>query len=226
MPALSQNLITRLVGRTLFTFVLTAAMLFIPAVSFRFWQGWVFLAIIFIPMPFATVYFAKTDPQLVERRMQSKESVSEQKVIMKLASLFFFAAFLVPGFDYRFGWSHVPLWLTIVSQAITLAGYLFTYRVMAVNSFASRTIRVEEGQKVISTGPYRFVRHPMYFGAVVALCFSSFALGSWWGLIGFALVSLLIVFRLLNEEKVLRQQLPGYPEYCLHTRYHLIPYVW
>jgi protein-S-isoprenylcysteine O-methyltransferase Ste14 len=222
----TQSLAVRLIARSVIAFVFIAVFLFVPAGSVHYWQGWVFLAIIFVPMVFTSFYFYKKDPQLVERRLQSQETVSEQKVIMKLASPLFFASFLIPGLDYRFGWSHVPLWVTIVSQVIALAGYLFTYWVLEVNSFASRTIRVEAEQKVISTGPYRLVRHPMYFGAVVMLLFAPLGLGSYWAFPGFALLVVLIVLRLLNEEKVLLQQLPGYSEYCLQTRHHLIPGIW
>jgi protein-S-isoprenylcysteine O-methyltransferase Ste14 len=222
----TQSLATRLIARSVIAFVFIAVFLFVPAGSVHYWQGWVFLAIIFLPMVFTSFYFYKKDPQLVERRLQSQETVSEQKVIMKLASPIFFASFLIPGLDYRFGWSHVPLWLRIVSQILALAGYLFTYWVLEVNSFASRTIRVEAQQKVISTGPYRLVRHPMYFGAVIMLLFAPLALGSYWAFPGFALLVVLIILRLLNEEKVLLQQLPGYSEYCLQTRHHLIPGIW
>ena len=137
-----------------------------------------------------------------------------------------FANLLVPGLDYRFGWSRVPLWLTVLSEAMVVAGYLITFWVMKENSFASRTVQVMEGQKVTSTGPYRLVRHPMYFGAVLMLLFTPLALGSWWALPGFLLVGVLIVLRLLNEEKILSRELPGYSEYCLSTRYRLIPMVW
>jgi protein-S-isoprenylcysteine O-methyltransferase Ste14 len=128
--------------------------------------------------------------------------------------------------DFRFGWSHAPLWLTVLSQFFVFAGYLITLGVMKENSFASRTVQVEEGQRVISTGPYRLVRHPMYFGAVLMLLFTPFALGSWWALPGFLLVIPLIVLRLLHEEKMLRRDLPGYSDYCLRTRFRLLPLVW
>ena len=177
-------------------------------------------------MLIASPYFLKRDPQLVERRLQTKEKSSEQKTIIRVAQPIVFANLLVPGLDYRFGWSHVPVWLTILSDALVLAGYVITFWVMKENSFASRTIQVVEGQRVISTGPYRLVRHPMYFGAVLMLLFTPFALGSWWALPGFVLVVALILLRLLHEERVLNRELTGYPEYCLRTRYRLIPLVW
>jgi len=205
---------------------MVAAFLFLPAGSLRYWQGWAFMVLWFLPMLIVSPYFLKKDPQLVERRLQTKEKTKEQKTIIRLAQPIVFLNLLVPGLDYRFGWSHVPIWLTIVSEAMVVAGYVITFWVMKENSFASRTVQVMEGQKVISTGPYRLVRHPMYFGAMLMLLFTPTALGSWWTLPGFVLVGLLIVVRLLNEEKVLRQELSGYAEYCEQTRYRLIPMVW
>jgi protein-S-isoprenylcysteine O-methyltransferase Ste14 len=211
--------------------IFVTAVLFIPAGSLKFWQGWAFMAITFIPLIGFFTYFYKHDPQLIERRLQTKEKVSEQKLLVRLLQPVFFGAFLLPGLDYRFGWSRtslgaVPLWLTLLSQALILGALLFVAWVMKVNRFASRTIQVEAGQKVISTGPYRMVRHPMYLGSVV-LCLSiSLALGSYFALPAFVLLIPFYVFRLLNEEKVLRQELSGYPEYCLRTRFRLIPFVW
>jgi protein-S-isoprenylcysteine O-methyltransferase Ste14 len=197
----------------------------------KFWQGWAWMSVVFIPVPLFFLYLYKHDPQLLERRMQAKEKVREQKLIQVVWALIFFASLLLPGLDHRFGWSRtslrpVPLWLTLLSQALVLGSFLLIFWVSKVNSFASRTIQVEAGQKVISSGPYRFVRHPMYFGLVVMFLFTPLALGSYFALPAFALLIPVVVFRLLNEEKVLRQELPGYPEYCLSTRFRLVPYVW
>ncbi len=184
------------------------------------------MAILFFPMPVTSVYFLKRDPQLVERRLRTKEKTSEQQTIIRGAQWIAFVSLVIPGFDYRFGWSRVPLWLTILSQLFVFTGYLITLWVMKENSFASRTVQIEEGQRVISTGPYGLVRHPMYFGAVLMLFFLTPALGSWWALPGFLLVIPLIVLRLLKEEKMLCRDLPGYSDYCLRTRYRLLPLLW
>ena len=221
-----RSLTTRLILRSFIAVLFVAALLFIPAGSLRYWQGWVFMAILFLPMPITSVYFLKRDPQLVERRLRTQERITEQQTIIRWAQLVFFGSLLIPGLDYRFSWSHVPLWLTILSQLFVFAGYLITLWVMKENSFASRTVQVEEGQKVISTGPYRLVRHPMYFGGVLMLLFTPLALGSWWALPGFLLVIPLIVLRLLNEEKMLVRDLPGYSDYCLSTRSRLLPLLW
>jgi protein-S-isoprenylcysteine O-methyltransferase Ste14 len=225
MPA-PRSLKTRLILRTLFFNIFLAAFLFIPAGSLRYWQAWAFMALLLLPMPFTSIYFLKRDPQLVERRLRTKETISEQKTILRWAQWIAFVSILIPGLDHRFSWSRVQLWLTILSQILVFAGSLITLWVMKENSFASRTVQVEEGQRVISTGPYRLVRHPMYFGAVLMLFFTPLALGSWWAVPGFLLVIPFIVLRLLNEEKMLLRDLPGYSDYCLRTRSRLLPLLW
>jgi len=206
-------------------------MLFIPAGSWKYWQGWAFLGVTFIPSTVAYLYFYKHDPQLLERRLQSKEQVSEQKLLVRVTRPLFLAAFLIPGLDYRWGWSRtllggVPPWLTLLCQVLVLGGFLFVFWVLKVNSFASRTIQVEAGQKVISTGPYAVVRHPLYSGSVVMWIAAPLALGSYFAWPAFALLVPFYVIRLLNEEKVLRRDLPGYPEYCQQTHFRLVPFVW
>lgn len=225
------SLKSKLILRCFLGPIVLAAMLFIPAGSLRFWQGWAFMAGFLIPTLSFFPYLYKHDPQLLQRRMQRNEKVSEQRLLITFMKLILLAAFLLPGFDYRFGWSRttlgaVPLWLTLLSQALVPCCLLLVFWVMKVNSFASSTIQVEAGQKVISGGPYRFVRHPMYVGFGVLFLFVPLALGSYVALPVFALLIPVIVFRLLNEEKVLRRELPGYAEYCLRTRYRLVPYVW
>ncbi len=219
------SLQSKLALRCLLGLVLFGAVLFIPA-GLKFWQGWAYLVVWFIPMIFALGYFCKHDPELIERRLHRKEKEQEQKLIMRFALVVWLTGYLLPGLDHRFGWSHLPLWLTILSQAFVLSGCLMMFWVLKANSFAGATIRVESGQKVISSGPYRIVRHPMYLGASVMFLFAPLALGSYFALPVFALFIPIIVLRLLNEEKVLRQELPGYAEYCLHTRFRLVPHCW
>ena len=177
------------------------------------------------------MYLWKRDPQLIERRLQSTEKFREQRLLMRVLKPVFVAAFVLPGLDYRFGWSRrylrgVPLWLVVACQAVFLGGLLLVFWVMKVNSFASRTIQVEAGQKVISSGPYGLVRHPMYSGSLLMWLATPLALGSYFAWPAFALLIPFYMFRLLNEEKVLRRELPGYPEYCNHARYRLVPRVW
>jgi protein-S-isoprenylcysteine O-methyltransferase Ste14 len=221
----------RAFGAFALVMLLFTAVLFLPAGTFRFWQGWAYLAILCGPVFCAYVYLWKHDPGTLERRLKSEEQVSEQKLLMRWTRLLSFGMFLLPGFDYRFGWSRSllgeqPLWLTWISLAMALAGILSALWVLKVNRFAGSTIGVEASQVVISTGPYRIVRHPMYAAGTVLWIFTPLALSSWVSLPAFALVIRFCVLRIRSEEKILREQLPGYTEYCQRTRYRLIPFVW
>ena len=225
------SLKSKLLLRFAVNLIFAAAVLFIPAGSLRFWQAWAWMAVTFIPNSFFFLYIFKHDPQLHERRLQAKEQIGAQKLIKAAGILIFFPSVLLPGLDYRFGWSRtflgpVPLWLTLLSEAVVGGGFLVVFWVMRVNSFAASTIRVEPGQPVISTGPYRLVRHPMYFGLVVLSLSTPLALGSYFALPAFTLLIPVIVLRLLNEEKTLRQELPRYAEYCLRTHFRLVPFIW
>lgn len=213
------------------TFAGAFVLLFLPAGTLDFWEAWVYLSILFIPMVIFSVYYYKHDPVLVQRRMQMREKVKVQQWIVRTATLLFVLGLLMPGLDHRFGWTRrltggVPLWVEIVAQVLVLVGYLGAMWVIDVNRFAARTIQVEEGQKVISTGPYSVVRHPMYSFATLMCLAIAPSLGSYVSLPFFALLIPIFAARLLNEEEVLRRDLPGYAEYCRGTRYHLIPYIW
>ncbi len=203
-----------------------SAMLFLPAGSLKFWNAYGFMAVVFIPVIFVMAYFLKHDPELLVRRIKFKEKESMQKTIIKLASLIFFVGFLVPGFDFRFGWSSVPFWLVVASDIVILLGYLLIFLVFKVNSYASRIIVVEKNQKVITRGPYAIVRHPMYVGVVLMYLSIPTALGSFWALVFFAPLVPIIVFRILNEEKVLLRELKGYAKYTRKVKYRLIPGIW
>jgi protein-S-isoprenylcysteine O-methyltransferase Ste14 len=221
----------RVTGRVVLLLALSVGIVFLPAGSWRFWQGWAFLAAMFLPAVFAFAYFFCYDRALVERRLRNDEPVKEQKHLVRWAAPLFLAAFLLPGFDHRLGWSqrlagNVPTWLTAISLGMVAGGFLFVWWVLKVNSYAGRTIQVDAGQTVISTGPYAWVRHPMYSGSVALWTFTPLALGSWVALPAFLLLIPFYAIRLLNEEKVLRAELAGYSEYCATTRYHLIPFVW
>jgi protein-S-isoprenylcysteine O-methyltransferase Ste14 len=202
------------------------AMLFLPAGTFHYWQAWVYLAILTIPMVLVMTYLIRKDPELLERRMRMREKEAKQRTIIKLSYLFFLVAFLIPGFDKRFGWSSAPLELVIIADAMVLTGYMVFVLVLRENRYASRIIEVEQKQKVITTGPYAVVRHPMYSGALLMYGFSPLALGSYWGMIPNALLILLIVARMRNEENVLKQELEGYVEYTQKVKYRLVPGIW
>jgi protein-S-isoprenylcysteine O-methyltransferase Ste14 len=200
--------------------------LFLPAGSFRYWEGWVYSFALSVPMVITVSYLMLKDPALLERRMRFKEKEEKQKMIVKLFRLPFLLGFLIPGFDHRFGWSEVPVVLVVISNIMVFLGYFWVFLVFRENSYTSRIVEVEKDQKVISTGPYAWIRHPMYTGTILMFLFTPMALGSWWALIVFGFLPPILIVRLLNEEKVLHKELQGYGEYCQKTRYRLIPYVW
>ena len=162
----------------------------------------------------------------LERRTRTKEKVKEQKLIIAVGWLLFLPVFLIPGFDKYYNWSDVPLFLEIIGDIFVLAGYLIVIRVFRENSYASRVVEVYPGQKVITTGPYAIVRHPMYVGSLLMYGFTPIALGSFWARIGSVLLLILILFRILSEEKFLIENLEGYKDYLHKTRYRLIPGIW
>lgn len=208
-----------------------APILFALAGSLRFWQGWCFLAFAWGPAFLFAFYSVKHDPQLLERRMRVKEKDPKQMLFKGLASGIIFSAIALAALDFRLGWTRarlgtVPLWVVLAGQAAVLAAMILIIWVMKVNSFAVRTIEVEAGQKVISAGPYAAVRHPMYSGVALVVLATPLALGSYITLPLFVLIIPVLGLRLLGEEKVLRRDLPGYAEYCAHTRFRLLPGVW
>jgi len=206
--------------------IVTGLMLFLPAGTIKYWQAWVFMGVLFIPVIFVMLYLLKNDPGLLERRMRFKEKEAEQKTIIKIASLIFFIGFLIPGLDHRFGWSNVPVPIVISADVIIFLGYLSVFFVFKENSYTSRTVEVDRKQKVITTGPYSIIRHPMYAGMISMFICIPLALGSYWALLFFIPVIILILLRTLNEEKVLLRDLKGYKKYCKKVRYRLIPGIW
>ena len=224
---LSQGELIRLVSTRLIVAIpVLLALFFLPAGTFAYWEAWVYLAILLIPMSLVLIYLLKNDPDLLERRMRIREREAEQKLIVKLSIFYFLLAFLLPGFDQRFGWSEVPVAAVIFADILVLLGYGMFFLVMRENSYASRIIEVEQEQKVIQSGPYGIVRHPMYLGVTLMYVFSPLALGSYWAIIPALLIIPILVARIRNEETVLRRELKGYPEYMQKTRYRLIPGIW
>jgi protein-S-isoprenylcysteine O-methyltransferase Ste14 len=210
---------------------LSCALLLLPAGTVRFWPGWVFLGVFLGSSVALTAYLFRHDPRLLERRLQNSEPASEQKIFRMIWIPLWIVGLTLPGFDYRFGWSRtmaggVPVWLILLCQAFVLCAFLIVNQAMRANTFASSTIQVETGQKVISTGPYRLVRHPMYSGFLLLILATPLALGSYVALPVFALLVPVLVYRLINEEKMLRRELAGYADYCQRTRFRLVPFVY
>jgi protein-S-isoprenylcysteine O-methyltransferase Ste14 len=206
-----------------------AGLIFIPAGTLDYWQAWLFIAVFVVASGATTVYLAIHDPKLLERRMKvgpTAEKEKTQKIIMVLAIAGFVALLVIPALDRRFGWSSVPWYVSVAADGLIALAFLFTFFVFRENSYGASTIQVADDQKVISTGPYARVRHPMYAGALVMLAATPIALGSWWGLVLLLLIALVLIWRLLDEERFLERNLPGYVEYENKVRYRLIPYVW
>ena len=206
--------------------VLVGAILFLPAGSFAFVGGWLFIALLFIPMIFLGVFLFIKSPELLEKRLDAKEKENTQKGVVALSGLLFLAGFIVAGLDYRFAWSHVPTWLVIVASVILLASYALYAEVMRENAYLSRTIEVQEGQKVVDTGLYGIVRHPMYAVTIWLFLSIPLVLGSFFSLLCFLPYPIIMAVRILNEEKVLTNGLDGYADYKKKVKYRLIPFVW
>ena len=223
------NLILRTILGFAFLMLVLAAALFLPAGSLGFWQAWVYLAVFAGCTILITLYLIKNDRELLAGRVQAgpaAETQNSQKIIQSLASLFFIGLFIVPGLDFRFGWSNVPPALSLISDGVVALGFYFVFLVFRENSYTRATIAVSSGQKVITSGPYSVVRHPMYAGALLLIIFTPLALGSWVAVPFSIPLILVILVRLLGEEKFLKASLKGYAEYCRQVRYHLVPYIW
>jgi protein-S-isoprenylcysteine O-methyltransferase Ste14 len=212
--------------RLLIGISLLSAMFFLSAGTFAYWEAWVYLAVLFIPISLILSYFLKNDPELLERRMRMKEKEKSQKLIVKISYLYFFLTFLLPGFDKRFGWSDVPVVVVIIADILVMFGYGIFSLVLRENRYASRIIEVEKDQKVISSGPYAIVRHPMYLGILIMYTFSPLALGSYWAIIPAIMIIPILVARVWNEEHILAKELNGYQKYMQKTKYRLIPGIW
>jgi protein-S-isoprenylcysteine O-methyltransferase Ste14 len=206
--------------------LILGAMFFGSAGTLRYWEAWLYLAITLIPMALAVRYLIRTDPELLERRLKAREERAAQSVLQKVGAVAWLALLLIPGLDQRFDWSSVPAIVVLAGDALVLLGYLLFVRVMQENSYASRVIEVQEGQSVITTGPYAMVRHPMYLAAFVMLCASPLALGSYWALLPAAVTPLILVLRIRDEEAMLLAALPEYRSYVERTPSRLIPGVW
>ena len=204
--------------------VVLGLVLFLPSGSLKYWQAWVYWTTFLIPTLFITVYFFKRSPELLARRWQSKD----QETVKKIPAFFnlFLLSYIIPGFDFRFHWSTVPVWAVVVADLIVFLGYVLIILVFKENSYTSSNITVENEQKVISTGPYAKIRHPMYAGMLLMVLFAPLALGSYWAVIPSLLFIPWTVIRIKNEEDLLLRNLTGYRDYCTKTPYRLIPLVW
>ena len=221
MKLLLNALIKFLIG-----LLLVGLLIFLPAGTLAYPGGLLFLCLLFIPMLIMGIVMLTRARDLLAKRLDAKEKQAAQKGVQSLAGLVFMAGFVLAGLDFRFGWSDVPLPVVIAASVIFLIGYGLYAEVMRENAYLSRTVKVEEGQTVISTGLYGIVRHPMYLASVLMFLSLPLVMGSWYALIPFAFYPALMVIRILDEEKLLTAELAGYEEYKRKVKYRMIPFIW
>ncbi|HTF71763.1 MAG TPA: isoprenylcysteine carboxylmethyltransferase family protein [Edaphobacter sp.] len=217
-------------ARIVTSILLFLILVFVPAGSLNFWQGWIYIAIVMGSSIFLMLYLHRYDPELLRRRLNDKEHVSDQKLFRRLAGPLWITGLLLSGLDHHSGWSNrffgsVPTAVTLVSELLLLCSFLLLFHVLRFNTFAASIVQVEVGQHVISGGPYGKVRHPMYSSFLLFYLLTPFALGSYLAVPVFLLLVPILLYRLLREEKFLAQELPGYAEYCMEVRYRLIPFI-
>ncbi len=206
--------------------LLVGLLIFLPAGTIAYTYGWLLIGLLFGPMLIAGFVMLAKSPEFLAKRLDAKEKQATQKGVLAFSGLMFVAGFVVAGLDFRFGWSRMPLWVTVTASALFLAAYGLYAEVMRENAYLSRTIKVEEGQKVVDTGLYGIVRHPMYMATVLLFLMIPVVLGSWYALIVFAFYPAIIIVRLKNEEKLLTRELPGYAEYKQKVKYRILPFIW
>jgi protein-S-isoprenylcysteine O-methyltransferase Ste14 len=219
-----QTIMSGLIGLAVF-----GLLVFWPAGTFDYWQGWAFIAVFATATTLPSIYLAATNPAALKRRMRAgpaAETRPLQKIIISVAFVSLAATIVVSALDFRFGWSSVPAAVSVVGDVLVAAGLGFTMLVVIQNGYASANIAVESGQELVSTGVYAIVRHPMYLGNVVLMVGIPLALGSYWGLVFLVPGLVVLIVRIVDEEKVLTQELAGYPDYTEQVHYRLMPYVW
>jgi len=213
-------------GRLVVGLAFIAGLFFLCAGTTDYWQAWLYIGILLVLLVASFTWLIRNHPQTLERRMRTSERQQTQRWVIAVAAVFSILVFILPGLDKRFSGSQVPLWLVLLGDAVFIAGYALYSRVIQVNAYASRVVEVAAGQKVISSGPYALVRHPMYLSMLAFFFGSALALASYWALIPAALMIPTLAVRLLDEEKTLLRDLPGYAEYTQKVRWHLIPGIW
>lgn len=206
--------------------VLVGLLLFFPAGTFNFLNAWIFIGVLFIPMFLVMIYLAIKKPELLEKRIKAKEKENVQKTVVGLTALIFIVAFTIAGFDFKYNWSKLPNIVTYISTGVLLISYALYVEVLRENEYLSRNVEVQENQKVVDTGLYGIVRHPMYLATIFLYLSIPLILGSIYSFIIFLPFVLLIIKRIKNEEKVLEEGLEGYSEYKKKVKYRLIPFVW
>ena len=220
------SLALRASTKYMFGVVIVAILIFLPAGSLCYWQGWLFMATLFVPILVAGVVMIVKSPALLESRLKAKEGQREQDVVVKLSGLLFIAAFVVAGFNWRYAWLVLPDWIAWSAAVVFILCYLLYAEVMRENAYLSRTIEIQDGQRVVDTGLYSVVRHPMYTATTLLFLAMPLVLASPISLLIMLLYIPLIVVRIIHEERYLKVNLEGYTEYTERIKYRLIPYIW
>ena len=205
---------------------LVGLLIFLPAGTLDYAKGWLLMGLLFVPMLIAGFVLFFKSPAFLARRLDAKEKQAAQKGVVALSGLMFVAGFTVAGLDFRFGWSQMPLPVTVTASVLFLLAYVLYAEVMRENAYLSRTVKVEEGQTVVDTGLYGIVRHPMYMATILLFLMIPVVLGSWYALIVFAFYPAIIIVRLKDEEVLLTRELPGYAEYKKKVKYRILPFIW
>ena len=219
----------RVFASSVWFLVLYCMVVFVPAWTISYWQGWAYIAVATTASIISTAYLARTNPAALQRRMQGgprAESRTTQKILVTAIVVSTLGVMAFSAFDHRMGWSSVPAWVSVVGDVLVAAGLAIASLVVVQNAYAAATVRVEEGQRLATNGVYKRVRHPMYIGALIMMLGVPLALGSYWGLLFVPLSVLVFVLRILDEEKMLTQELGGYRVYTQQVRYRLVPHVW
>lgn len=225
--ALRRVILKRALVRAPLALGLMGALVFLPAGTFRYWEAWLYFAIFIAFSTSVTLWLFRRDPALLERRLRAREKERTQRWLIAASSINGIFIYVFPGFDHRFGWSDVPARVVIVADVIALAALGLFFLVLRANSWASRVVEVEAGQRVIDSGPYAIVRHPMYVSTLALYTVTPIALGSWWPVpVSLVMLAPLLFVRITNEEKVLLRDLPAYADYRARVRYRLIPGLW
>ena len=206
--------------------LLVGLLIFLPAGTLAYGGGWLLVGLLFGPMLIAGFVMLAKSPEFLKKRLDAKEKQGKQKGVVAVSGMMFVAGFVVAGLDFRFGWSVMPVWVTIIAAVLFLTAYALYAEVMRENAYLSRTVKVEAGQTVVDTGMYGIVRHPMYAVTVLLFLMIPLVLGSWYALIVFAFYPAIIIVRLKDEEELLRRELPGYAAYMQKVKYRMIPFVW
>jgi len=219
-------LLTRVILGLAFLPVVIWLLILLPAGTNNFWQVYLYFSLLLILVLLGFVYFIQHDPALIERRLNIREKESKQKWLVLVMGISVITIYMISGFDKRFNWSDIPVWLVLLADLISLCGYMLILLVFKENSFAGRIIKVETHQLVVATGPYAHVRHPMYSGAILMYVTTPIALGSWWGLLPVIIISIALMVRSIMEEEVLQRDLVGYSDYSQQVKWRLIPAIW